>query len=163
MYGQPDARVQALIDQMMAAHRDVADLIGWVAPDRGDWRKVDTWTAVSIDDMLARALSESWRSARVCPHASASLLGGAPQPQVLDPDRGILACLEVCYLRLVTTTAADPAPARAVRCFDCGRSVGSRPLDNLLVGYGPVLIVASLCHRCDRSWLPAPRSAPEGS
>lgn len=163
MYSQPDARLQALIDQTMAAQRDVADLIGWVAPDRRDWRKVDAWTAVSIDDMLARALSESWRSARACPHAWASLLGGAPTPQVLDPDRGILACLEVCYLRLVTTTAGNPAPARAVRCFDCGRSVGSRPMDNLLLGYGPVLIVASLCQRCDREWLPAPRNASDGS
>ena len=165
MAGPPDPRLLALVDQMVAAQRDIEDLIGWVSPDRQGWRKVDAGTAVRVDGLLSGALAEHGRSARICPHAWASILGDAPKPQVLDADRGILACLEGCYLLVVATTVTDPgaAPAPVVRCFDCGRALGRHPLDNLLIGYGPVLIVGSLCDRCDRDWLPAPRGVPDGS
>jgi hypothetical protein len=161
MADQPDPRVVALVDQLLAAQKDVADLIGSIAPDLKGWRKVDEWTSASIDRLLSRALAEHGRSARICPHAWASILGGAPRPQVLDADRGIMACLEGCYAVRVTS-AEYGHPGDAVHCFDCGRPVGSVPQGNLLIAYGPVLVLGSLCERCDREWPGSQRRHPDG-
>ncbi len=161
MADEPDPRVVALVDQLLAAQQDVADLIGSIAPDLRGWRKVDEWTSASIDGLLSRALAEHGRSARVCPHAWASILGGAPRPQVLDADREILACLEGCYA--VRATSPEYARPRGdVHCFDCGRYVGSVPQGNLLIAYGPVLVLGTLCERCDREWSGSPGGPPDG-
>jgi hypothetical protein len=145
----PDARIQALVDQLLAAHREVTGAIGWVAPGLRGW-EVDESTTNRVDAMLSWALSQQGRSDRICPHAWASLIGGAPRPQVLDAGRGILACLDGCYVPRVLAHADGPHGA-VVRCFDCGGSLGTLPLDNLLIAYGPVLVVESRCGACDRN------------
>jgi hypothetical protein len=137
-----------MVDQLLAAHRDVTDAIGWVARGRRGWH-VDESTIIRVDAMLSWALSQQGRSDRTCPHAWAGLVGDAPRPQVLDAGRGILACLDGCYVPRVLA-AADGRRGAVVRCFDCGASLGTRPLDNLLIAYGPVLVVASRCGHCDR-------------
>lgn len=151
MVDQPDPRLVALVDQLLAAQKDVSDLIGSLAPDLRTWRKVDEWTSVGIDSLLSQALAAHGRSGRVCPHSWSSILGGAPRPQVLDVDREILACLEGCYVRRATSPEFA-TPGHQVTCFDCGGPAGDVPLGNLLIAYGPVLVLASLCEQCDRRW-----------
>jgi len=134
-------------DQALAAQAEVLGILDDLARDQHDWRRIDRRTQHAIEAMVARMVVIDTDSDLVCPHARQSAFDRAPRPLVLDVVHGILACWEDCYWSRVPTGVPGSSPIDA-QCFDCGRKLVLRSGRDLLVAYGPILLVAALCPRC---------------
>jgi hypothetical protein len=97
--------------------------------------------------MVTRLVVIDTDSDLICPHARQGAFDWAPRPLVLDVVHGILACWEDCYWSRVPAGLPGSSPIDA-QCFDCGRNTILQPGRDLLVAYGPILVVAALCPRC---------------
>lgn len=142
-----DAARVARHDQAMAAQAEVLDILDDLVRDRVDGRRIDRRTQRVIEELVAGLVASAPDLDRVCAHVRQGAFDWAPRPLVLDVVRGILACWDDCYWSRVPQGRPGARPIETV-CFDCGQRLRVRSGRHLLVGYGPILVVAALCPSC---------------
>ncbi|MGB7983444.1 MAG: hypothetical protein WCF36_21915 [Candidatus Nanopelagicales bacterium] len=130
-------------DQMEAARRDVLASMADVAPAPLRWSRPEAAVLRVVERMLDRLADPSTPTDRVCPHARHLAFDRGPRPLVLDTAPGILMCRDQCYPRW----AAQPAPGE-VACLGCGCAVPGVARPDLVIAYGPILVLATLCPIC---------------
>lgn len=130
-------------DQVEAARHDVLASMADAAPDSHLWDRPEVAIIRVVERMLEQLADPSTPADRICPHAGHLAFDRGPRPLVLDTARGVLMCRDVCYPR----RAAQPAP-RDVACLRCGAQVRSTARPDLVIAYGPILVLATLCRTC---------------
>jgi hypothetical protein len=133
-------------DQARAAQADVVTILGSIARQRERWNRIDGWTHARVEALLERVLADDADEDRVCSHARRGAFDQAPRPLVLDATHGILACWDGCYWRRVCPGVGGGRVTGT--CFDCGRPLDQLDGEDLLIAYGPILVVGALCARC---------------
>lgn len=148
-------------DQVHAAQADVLRILGVLAREHQRWSRVDESAYVRIDALLEDIFADDDDPGRVCQHARQAAFDGAPRPLVLDSVRGILACWEGCYWRAASGGTGQHGLAT---CFDCGRGLEGAIGPDILIAYGPILVVGALCQQCRGRTMPgaAPADDREG-
>lgn len=134
-------------DQVQAATREVLAVLAGASPRQARFAVPAPQDLIVVEHLMEHVLTrhDGWTS--VCRHVRGGAFDRAPRPLVLDTVRGILACRKDCYpvrARIVDVVGGVSSSA----CISCGGDVGQPVGHDLLIGYGPILVLAALCPEC---------------